>query len=179
MGAALDDRRDARRHLRDRHLRGRPVDRHPLPHRPPPRRGFGECDVEELAEVRDAVALQIQQELRALPGIAWVEPKAALGGHCEARTGTARAICLGIDVERSGDLIWMPAEHWITQDLDEPVATGHGSIYPYDRRVPLILLAPGRTVHAQATEPGETRSMTEVAPLLARWLRVTAPLDLR
>lgn len=131
------------------------------------------------AAVRDAVALQVRQELRALPGVAWVEPKASLGGHCETRTGTARAICLGIDLERSGELIWMPAEHWITQDLDEPVATGHGSIYPYDRRVPLILLAPGRTTHPPATEPGELRSMTEVAPLLARWLRVTAPLELR
>ncbi len=131
------------------------------------------------ASSRDEVTAAIQRELRTLPGIAWVEPKAALAGNCEARTGTAHTICVGLDVERSGELIWMPAEHWITQDLDEPVATGHGSIYPYDRRVPLILLAPGRTTHAAATKPGETRSMTEVAPLLARWLRVTPPLELR
>jgi len=88
-------------------------------------------------------------------------------------------VCEGLDLERSGDLIYMPAEYWVLQDRDEQVATGHGSVYSYDRRVPLLVLGPGRTPHPPATRSGPTHSMIEVAPLLARWLGVTPPLELR
>jgi hypothetical protein len=72
----------------------------------------------------------------------------------------------------------MPKPHWVLQDRDEPIATAHGSIYPYDRQVPMIVLAPGRQTHAPLTRPLATRSMTEVAPTIARWLGVTPPLEL-
>jgi hypothetical protein len=123
-----------------------------------------------IAAVRSAIA--------ALPGIAWVEPTSKYAGDCESRADDVRAICRALDVERSGELVYMPKPHWVLQDRDEPIATAHGSIYPYDRQVPMIVLAPDRKTHAPPTRPLATRSMTEVAPTIARWLGVTPPLEL-
>jgi len=128
---------------------------------------------------RDRAIAAVTTAVAALPGIGWVEPRARFAGPCDDRQGDARAVCLAIDVERSGDLIYMPRAHWILQDRGEPLATAHGSIHRYDREVPLIVLAPGRTSHPRRTHPRATRSMTEVAPTVAHWLGVTPPLELR
>src|SRR5262249_36616586 len=117
--------------------------------------------------------------MRAFPGIGRVERTAELAGNCDARTGEARAMCLTLDPERSGELLYLPKAHWIMQEADEPVGTAHGSMQPYDRRVPVIVLAPGRTHHAPQTAPSPgILPMTEIAPTLARWLDVPPPLEL-
>ena len=60
-----------------------------------------------------------------------------------------------------------------------PLAAGHGSVYEYDREVPLILAPPGRAPHAPLAAPAEAKlSMTRVSDLLAQWLGVAAPRTL-
>lgn len=127
------------------------------------------------AERRDRGIAAITAALSAFPGVDRVFRTADFAGNCEARTGDARGLCYAIDPERSGELMWLPREHWITQEVDERVATAHGSLHAYDRRVPAIVLAPGRVAHAPSTapEPG-LLPITEVAPQIARWLSRTA-----
>ena len=119
---------------------------------------------------------RVLDALRSFPGIERVGRVADFAGHCDARTGDARVLCLTFDPERSGDLFYMPAKGWIMQDDDEPLATAHGSMHDYDRLVPVILVPPTRTHHApQSTpSPGEL-PMMQIAPTLAKWLGVAPP----
>jgi hypothetical protein len=132
----------------------------------------------EPRDVRDRAVDAVIRAMRAYPGIASVERTERLAGDCETRIGDARLICASLDPERSGELVFWPKPHWILQEIDEPVATGHGSLELYDRQVPVILLAPDRARHTPATIPSGTIPITEVAPLLARWLGVPAPAAL-
>jgi hypothetical protein len=51
---------------------------------------------------------------------------------------------------------------------------------PYDRRVPVLVLPPGRARHSALAAP-ETAMipMTRIATMLARWLGVMPPASLR
>jgi len=119
---------------------------------------------------------KIVYALRSFPGLARVEKSADFWGRCETRTGDALLVCSALDPERSGEVVYMPASGWVMQDADEPIATGHGSLQPYDRLVPVIMLAPGRTPHAALAGPDATTiPMARIATVLARWLGVTPP----
>lgn len=124
-----------------------------------------------------AVAMtKIVYALRAFPGIERADKSGDLWGHCETRTGEAQRICVALDPERSGEIFYMPARGWVLEEGDEVVATGHGSLQPYDRQVPVIVLAPGRTAHAAAIAPDATTvPMQQIAPMLAGWLGVPPP----
>jgi hypothetical protein len=122
----------------------------------------------------------VMDALRAFPGIARVGRVRDFAGHCEARTGEARALCLTFDPERSGELFYLPKSGWILQSEDEPSATAHGSLNDYDRLVPVIVLPPRRTRHAPQTTPASGElDMLQVAPMLAGWLGVVPPSTLR
>jgi Type I phosphodiesterase / nucleotide pyrophosphatase len=122
---------------------------------------------------------KIVYALRSFPGIERVEKSAELWGHCESRTGDARRMCLALDPERSGEIIYLPAKGWILEDASERIATNHGSMQPYDRLVPVLLAPPGRRPHAALRKPSaEPMPMTDIATLLARWLGVTPPMEL-
>ncbi len=117
--------------------------------------------------------------LRAFPGLAMADRVDAVSGHCDERTGDARALCLTFDRERSGDFFFMPANGWIMEEVDDRYATAHGSLNDYDRNVPVVLLPFGRTSHTPATAPGAEMSLTEIAPLVASWLGVPSPSTLK
>ena len=123
---------------------------------------------------------KIVYALRSFPGIERAEKSAEMWGHCETRTGDALAICAALDPERSGEIMYLPANGWVLQDASEPLATGHGSMAPYDRRVPVLVLPPGRARHSALAAP-ETAMipMTRIATMLAHWLGVTPPASLR
>jgi len=123
---------------------------------------------------------KIVYALRSFPGIQRVEKSAEMWGHCETRTGEALAICVALDPERSGEIMYLPANGWVLQDASEPLATGHGSMASYDRRVPVLVLPPGRARHSALAAP-ETAMipMTRIATMLARWLGVMPPASLR
>ena len=124
-----------------------------------------------------AVALtKIVFALRSFPGLERVEKTADFWGHCETRTGDAFLLCIALDPERSGEVLYVPARGWVLEAADEQVATSHGSLQPYDRLVPMIMLPPGRVPHAAlATPDAATVQMVRVAMILARWLGVTPP----
>lgn len=121
---------------------------------------------------------KIVYALRSFPGLERVEKTADFAGHCETRTGDAFALCAALDPERSGEVIYLPAKGWVIEDASESIATGHGSLQPYDRLVPVLMALPGRTPHAPLTAPDTTIHMTRIATILARWLGVTPPTSL-
>jgi hypothetical protein len=127
-----------------------------------------------------AVAMtKIVYALRSFPGLERVEKTAEFWGHCETRTGDAFLICITLDPERSGDIVYMPARGWVLEDSEEIVATGHGSLQPYDRLVPVIVLPPGRIAHPALAGPDQTPiEMARIATVLARWLGVPPPSSL-
>jgi hypothetical protein len=110
----------------------------------------------------DNAIKKIVLALRSFPGLARVERKADIAGHCEAREGDDRALCLAIHPERSGEVIFTPAAGWILEDDDEPYATGHGSLNDYDRNVPLIVVPFAKTPHAPETKPRDTVGLETV-----------------
>jgi len=121
---------------------------------------------------------KIVYALRSFPGLARVEKSADLWGHCETRTGDAAVLCMTLDPERSGEIVYLPAPGWIMVDND-PITTNHGSLNPYDRVVPVIVLPPGRAPHPALTGPDATIiPITSVAATLAHWLGVTPPTEL-
>lgn len=128
-----------------------------------------------------AVAMtKIVYALRSFPGLARVEKSAEYWGHCDTRTGDAFLICISLDPERSGEIFYTPARGWVLEDGDDGIATGHGSLHPYDRQVPVILLPPGRSAHAALTAPDDALiPMARIAPMLAGWLGVPPPSSLR
>ena len=132
------------------------------------------------AHERDMAVKKIVFALRSFPGLARVERTADVAGHCETRTGDDFALCLALDPERSGEIAYVPAPGWVTVVDDEPEATAHGSLHSYDREVPVIMLPPGRVPHAPlAIHDGTTIQMVRIATVLARWLGVTPPTNLR
>jgi hypothetical protein len=124
-----------------------------------------------------AALRKIVLALRAFPGLARVEKTADFAGHCELRTGDALALCLALDPERSGEIVYTPRPGWILQDGDEAAATSHGSLQPYDRLVPMIVLPPGRAPRAIAADhPADSViPVVQVAGVLARWLGAPPP----
>jgi hypothetical protein len=117
--------------------------------------------------------------LRSFPGLAVVDRTDAFAGNCDSRSDEARTICLALDLQRSGELFYVPAPGWIIDDDDERLATAHGSFHDYDRLVPVFVLPPGRTRHAPGVAPtGPELSLAEIAPLVAGWLGVPAPATL-
>lgn len=121
---------------------------------------------------------KIVYALRSFPGLERVEKSADFWGRCETRTGVALQLCLSLDPERSGEILYYPAKGWIIENADERAATSHGSMHPYDRLVPVLVLPPGRRPHTATHSPGATFAMADVAPTLARWLGVAAPTTL-
>lgn len=129
---------------------------------------------------RDKVVNKIILAIKAFPGIALAARTVDYAGNCDRRTGDALAICLSLDIERSGEIFYLPKRGWMLEERDDPTATAHGSLHDYDREVPVIMLAPGRTSHAPATAPSNSPfPMVRVATVIAGWLGVTPPSALR
>ncbi len=122
---------------------------------------------------------KIVYALRSFPGLARVERTADFWGHCETRPADAQPLCLALDPDRSGEVLFVPAPGWVFHDDDgDGVATSHGSLHPYDRLVPLILLPPGRAPHTPQTEPAPIVQLTDVASILSTWLGIPPPSSL-
>lgn len=104
--------------------------------------------------------------LRALPGIEY----AFTGDELirpEARTHAdpvKRAAALNYHPARSGDIIIVPKVNWILSTA----ATTHGTLHPYDQRVPVIFYGAG----VAAGHYGGTATPADLAPTLALLARV-------
>lgn len=125
------------------------------------------------------VIKKIVYALRSFPGLARVEKSSDFWGHCDKRTGDAQLICATLDPERSGEVIYIPGPGWVLSESDEPVATAHGSLQPYDRLVPVLMLPPERKPHPPLARPDSILvQMTRISTVLARWLGVTPPVEM-
>jgi hypothetical protein len=115
-----------------------------------------------------------------ITAIARAERTSDFAGNCEARSGDDHAICIALDADRSGEIFYVPKRGWILEELKEPMATSHGTLYDYDRQVPVLTLPFGRTPHAPLTAPagGPRFSMRDVSKTLATWLGVTPPAQM-
>jgi hypothetical protein len=120
----------------------------------------------------DATKTTIARALQALPGLAVADRVDVFAGRCDERRDDARAICLMLDPQRSGDLFYLPARGWIIEEEQERLATSHGSLNDYDRNVPLVLLPFDRKPHAPQATPGAEIPITDVAPMLRQWLQL-------
>ena len=103
----------------------------------------------------------VLQALRTLPGIAHAF-RADDVDQPSARTShdpVLRAVALNYYAPRSGDIIIVPAEHWLLSTA----ATTHGTLYSYDQQVPVIFYGAGVTpaVHEGPATPAD------IAPTVA------------
>jgi predicted AlkP superfamily pyrophosphatase or phosphodiesterase len=111
----------------------------------------------------------VQEAILAMPGVARVLRADRLSITSEDQA--TRAAAYGYYPGRSGDLIVVPKPSWILELRADPDATEHGTMYSYDRRVPLFLLGNGiRRGHFSARV-----SPADVAPTLAFLAGVPLP----
>jgi len=84
-----------------------------------------------------------------------------------SKDSLVRAAALGYFPDRSGDLLVVPKENWIIAGA----GTTHGSAYPYDQRVPVILYGAGIRggIHQDAATPAD------VEPTFASMIDVRVP----
>ncbi len=116
--------------------------------------------LEKLA-ASPAASAAVLNALRALPGVAHAFRADEISDPA-VRSGAdpvKRAAALSYYAPRSGDLIIVPQENWL---LSSAAAT-HGTLYPYDQRVPVIFFGAGvaRGVHDGPATPAD------IAPTLA------------
>jgi hypothetical protein len=104
--------------------------------------------------------------LRAIPGVAHAFTAHELdsGGARSSSDPVKRAAALSFYRTRSGDLIIVPRENWILSTA----ATTHGTLYPYDTRVPVIFYGAG----VQRGRYESPATPADIAPTLAAIARV-------
>ena len=108
-----------------------------------------------------AVTAAVLNALRAMTGIAqaYTAAEIAAPGARSSSDPAKRAAAMNYYPGRSGDVIIVPKENWILSTS----ATTHGTLYPYDQRVPVILYGPG--VRQQRFDDAATPA--DIAPSLA------------
>ena len=109
--------------------------------------------------------------LAAQPGIARVWRREELAAHASREPMAA----LYLHSETPGheaDLLIEPRRSCLLSEF--PTGTSHGSPHDYDRRVPLVFLAPG----IAPGEIGGRAATVDIAPTLAAWLGLTPPGEL-
>lgn len=108
--------------------------------------------------------------IAALPGIEGVYRAAETMGHCEARAGMERAVCLALAPDISGDLYIVPRRGSLLTDYT--TGTHHDAPNADNREVPVIVRAPGLAPQTIARA-----SLLQVAPTVAALLGVPPPRD--
>jgi arylsulfatase A-like enzyme len=106
--------------------------------------------------------------LRALPGVMQAFRSDEIGTEDARKSSDAarRAAALSYHPARSGDLIIVPRLHWM---LSTSSATTHGTLHPYDQRVPVIFYGAG----VPAGNRREAATPADLAPTLASLAGVT------
>jgi len=102
----------------------------------------------------------VERALLAVPGLERVVRRDRLDGA----DAVSQAIARGYRADRSGDLFLIPRRDWILETRADNDATTHGTMYEYDRQVPLLFLGAG----VQPGKRTEAVSPLDIAPTLAR-----------
>jgi hypothetical protein len=109
--------------------------------------------------------------LLSRPGILRVMDRLEAPGLASDPDEQVRLVAASIHPEASGDVLVVPAEGCIADDLAGTTGTGHGSPFDYDREVPVLVRGPG-VAHATLREPV---AQARVAATLAHFLGVEPP----
>jgi predicted AlkP superfamily pyrophosphatase or phosphodiesterase len=110
---------------------------------------------------QSAAAVQaVERALLAVRGISRV----VRADQLDRSDAVTQAVARGYRAERSGDLFVIPQRAWIIETRADADATTHGTMYEYDRRVPLLFLGAG----IKARRDAGPASPLDLAPTLAR-----------
>ena len=122
------------------------------------------------ADIRDRALDAAVTAVLAVPGIGYAARTDKLSGRCDERPDPEALYCRAVDGERSGEIFFGPAPGCliIDKELD---SISHGSANEDDRTVPVIVWGAG----VPAGRHEEVISALQVAPTLARLLRIPAP----
>jgi predicted AlkP superfamily pyrophosphatase or phosphodiesterase len=117
----------------------------------------------------DAVIREAKTWLEALPHVAaaWTPPELAVSAD-----PMAIRYRRSVDPVRGADLVVQPEAGCLISRYEQ--GTSHGTPYPYDREVPIVLMGPGIVAGADP-RPAMT---VDLAPTLAELLGLTLPPDL-
>ncbi len=117
----------------------------------------------------------IKESVRGIPGVYEVLDGPTLASATHMDDPASEAARLSYRAGRSGDLLILLKPNWIFVSDDKSLipgnATTHGSPYPYDQQVPLVLMGRGIT---RGHYP-QTASPADIAPTLARLCAVPLP----
>jgi len=116
----------------------------------------------EKLQGHDKATAAVLAALRSMPGVAHAFRADQISAPA-MRSSTdpvKKAAALSHYPARSGDLIIVPKENWL---LSTSAATTHGTLYPYDQRVPVVFFGPG--VPAGIRDDAATPA--DIAPTLA------------
>lgn len=118
------------------------------------------------------VLQEVIAAIQGMPGILRVFRGDQLPDLRDSADPIARAAALSYHPERSGDLILVPKENWFfVPGRDGRTVATHGTLHPYDARVPVILfgagIQPGR--YSQPATPAD------IAPTLAHLAGFSMP----
>lgn len=120
--------------------------------------------LERLRESPEARAA-VLDALRAMPGLshAFLADELKDPGVRTSADPVKRAAALSFYPPRSGDIVVVPERYWLLSTS----ATTHGTLHPYDQRVPVIFFGAGVTkgVHEGPATPAD------IAPTLAALVR--------
>jgi len=119
------------------------------------------------ATLRDAALEEAADAIARLRGIAGVYRADRTTGACEARDGLERAVCYALADEASGDLYLVPARGSLITDY--PNGTHHDAPNDDNRKVPILVRAPGLAPHVTQG------SLLQVAPTVSALLGVPPP----
>lgn len=105
--------------------------------------------------------------LAKVPNIAAARPTSALAGHCETRSGLEQAMCLAVVDGEAGELFVVPNPGSVITDYR--TGTHHDAPFADNRRVPILVLAPGLAPQQGAG------TLLQVAPTVAALLGIPPP----
>jgi predicted AlkP superfamily pyrophosphatase or phosphodiesterase len=117
----------------------------------------------------------VMQQIQQVPGVLRVIDSRTLDPHADTPDPLLHAVALSEFPGRSGDLLVLPKTNWIWVADDGTAtpgdATTHGTAYPYDTRVPLLLFGVG-------VRPGQyeqSATPADIAPTLAKICGIALP----
>jgi predicted AlkP superfamily pyrophosphatase or phosphodiesterase len=128
---------------------------------PSRKRKLPRSDVEQVAA----------QAIRRIPGVADVFTRSQLAAGQLPETAIARSVAATFHSERSPDVIIVQQPYWYLYKDVKKNAGMHGSPFPYDTHVPVLL-------HGPEIQPGRYRrrvSPADIAPTICHILGIAEP----
>jgi hypothetical protein len=116
---------------------------------------------------RDDALTAAADAIGRIPGVATAARSDRLAGRCDGRAQLPRALCLSIVPGESGELLVVPAAGSVITNFTS--GSHHDAPFDDNRRVPILVLAPGLAPRAGAG------SLLQVAPMVAALLGIPPP----